>query len=251
MRLVGGRVLAVLIVALAVLTGCQAKLDVVTHVERDGSGYVEVAIGVDDDASRRVGDLDRQLHVDDMRGAGWEIGQQERDAEGFTWIRARKPFSKPSEVGEITDQLSGPDGPFRDFVLTKKSSWKGKEFTYEGTVDLSAGPEAFSDDELAEALGGDPFGGALEAVESETGRSVADMVDIRIAVELPAGEGSWERHDWNPRFADQAPTEISAKSSEQSTLGRLTTYLLYALSGFVVLGVALVVARRRSRMRRY
>lgn len=251
MRVVGGRVIAALLVALVALTGCQAKLDVVTHVERDGSGYVEIGIGVDDDASSRVGDLGQQLRVDDMRATGWQVGEPERASDGFTWIRARKAFTNPSEVGPITDQLTGPDGPFRDFALSRKSSWKGKDFVYKGIVDLSAGLKAFSDDELAQALGGDPFGGALEAVERETGRSAADMVDIRIAVELPAGEGSWERHDWNPGFADQAPTEISAKSSEQSTLGRLATYLFYAVVGFVILVVALVVARRRSRMRRY
>ena len=77
---------------LAVLGGCQAKLPVHTTVEADGSGTVEVAVGLDDEAVAKAGDLGSQLRVDDLRAAGWTVTDPTKEADGYTWVRATKPF---------------------------------------------------------------------------------------------------------------------------------------------------------------
>ena len=65
--------LLLVIAALGALLGCQAKLSVHVTVESNGSGSVEVGVGLDDEAVAKAGDLGSQLRVDDLRAAGWTV----------------------------------------------------------------------------------------------------------------------------------------------------------------------------------
>lgn len=228
------------VMALVVLASCQARVDVTTQVAADGSGTVVVGVGLDADAMRRAGDLEQQLRVDDLRTAGWQVDAPSPEADGFTWVRARKDFSEPSQLGEIMAELTGSDGPFRDFELKRSSSLLGTDYRYRGTVDLTKGPAAFSDPDLSAALGGDPFGGTLGAIEQAEGKPVAEMVQFRVSVDLP---GASATKVWTPGFADASATHITASSSERGLFSRLW------IVGVVLIGVAIVLVLLRQAFR--
>jgi hypothetical protein len=231
---------AVLVVVLA-LTGCQMTVAVDITVNPDLSGRVVVGVGLDDDALARAGDLDQQLRIDDVRAAGWEVGAARREDDGLTWVRASKTFADPEEFTRVMEELTGPGGAFRDWNLAESSSLTGTEWTVDGVVDLTGGPATFSDPDLAQSLGGDPFGGSLAAIEQEEGRPVADLVDFRITVDLPASAAP---DVTEASFADPTPTQVEASSKERSWWA--TGWIV----GLVVLVAVLVVVVLRVGFRR-
>ena len=78
----------------------------------------------------------------------------------------RKNFANPDEASKIFTELSGTNGPFRDFAITRSRSFARTKFTFKGTVDFTAGLESFSDSELAAQLDGKPLGDDLQAIEA-------------------------------------------------------------------------------------
>jgi hypothetical protein len=226
--------LAIGVVALlAVLAGCQVDLHVDVQVNKDGSGSVIVAAGLDDDALARVGNLQQQLRVDDLEAAGWAVTAPSRDGDR-TWVRASKSFSTPEEGTAVLSELSGPQGPFRDFVVKVDDGAFGTDYSVHGVVDLTGGPAAFGDQELSALLGGDPYGGTLAAIERDEGRPVSDMVDFQVNVSLP-GDGS--PTVYTPSFADDQATQVSASSSQRSNAATLAIWGLVASVGVIGLVV--------------
>ncbi|WP_208027607.1 hypothetical protein [Rhabdothermincola sediminis] len=231
-----GLVHAAVLALVVALTGCRMQVAVDIAVDDAGSGTVTVGIGLDDDALARVGDLRRQLRVDDLQHTGWEISEPQEEPDGLTWVRARKAFDDPAGATAVLSELTGPDGAFRGFTVGEEAGVLGTTYRVEGTVDLTAGPEAFSDAELAAALGGDPYGGTLAAIEREEGQRVADMVEFRVNVALPNASTK----SYVASFDDEHPTSIDASSTVNSKAAVLLVWTLVAAAGLV----ALVALRR-------
>ena len=131
-------------------------------------------------------------------------------------------------------ELTGPQGPFRDFVVKVDDGAFGTDYSVHGVVDLTGGPAAFGDQELSTLLGGDPYGGTLAAIERDEGRPVSDMVDFQMNVSLP-GDGS--PTVYTPSFADEQATQVSASSSQRSTMATFAIWGLVALVGVIGLVV--------------
>ena len=76
--------------------GCRLQLDVNVEVAKDGSGSVEVVVGVDRDGIKRIGgDLGAVLAIDDLEDAGWSIEGPDEESDGFTRVWFRKGFDDP------------------------------------------------------------------------------------------------------------------------------------------------------------
>jgi len=234
------RLLGVLgLLALALVCGCQLDVAVDVRVNEDGSGSVTVGVGLDDAAVARVGNLDRQLRVDDLAAAGWAVTAPIREGD-LTWVRATKGFSTPDEASVVLSELTGSAGPFRDFEVRVDEGMFGTDYEVSGTVDLRDGPSAFGDEELSVALGGDPFGGTLEVIEREEGRPIAEMVRFGVAIDVP---GQAEPAVFTPGFADAEPTQIDVSSSSGNPL---STVAIWSVIGIVVV-VGVVVLRQGFR----
>ncbi len=230
-----------LVLVAVLLAGCQLDVHVDIVMESDGSGSVAVEVVVDDDALARVGNLESQLRVDDLRASGWEVQAPSRQ-NGTTSIRAVKPFASTAEGSLILDELTGPDGPFRDFDLRVDEGVLGSEYAVTGTIDLTGGPQAFGDEELRATLGGDPLGDTVARIEQEEGRPVADMVDFRVTVDVPGAAPEV----YTPSFADAQPTSIDVSHESRSV-----AVWMVGLGAVVVVGVVgLVVSRRAFRTKR-
>lgn len=242
------RLLLVALAALVLAAGCQLDVALDVEVASDGSGLVTVGIGLDAAGLARAGNLDQQLRVDDLKAAGWTVSGPTPEG-ATTWVRASKPFADPAQANQVIAEVAGPDGPFQGFAVAVDDGLGGTTYRVTGTIDLADGPAMFSDPALAAALEGDPFGGTLDAIVQQEGRSVADMVDVQVGVRLP---GMSEPQVVTAGFADATPVAVDVSSTQGGLLRWwvVAAVLALALVTTVVLRRAAVV-RRRQRGRFY
>lgn len=241
------RALPALLVAI-VAAGCQVQTEVTVEMADDGSGTVEVAVGLDEAAMAELPDLDSSgssdaadlsqlVRVEDLTATGWTVGEPEASG-GVTWLRITKPFGTPDEAAQILAELTGPEGGLRDFRLSRSHGFGSTDYEFSGTADLSAGLEAFGDAGLAEALDGEALGEDAAAIELRLGQPLAEMLTLDVVVALPGTTKTF-----SPELGGEAVSMSSSSSvGDKRVLGlaALAAVLLVAL-------VALLIVRwRRS-----
>ena len=240
----------VLVVLLTV--GCQADVQLNVDVHGDGTGVVELAVGFDDDAVEELGGLRRQPRLDDLEQAGWSVVGPRKEDDGRTWIRVSKPFGNPDEASDVLEELSGEDGPLRDFKVTRDDAFARTRWDFSGTWDFKQGGITLSDPALTEALDGAPLGQSLADYERKHGAPIDKLVRIDVAVRLPGNVTS------------NAPVEASNGAKWRLSLRRTEPIALRAsgrdldkatlawAAGAAVAGVALLVllTLRLARWRR-
>jgi hypothetical protein len=250
------RLAALLLLLVAIASGCRVHTTVTVDVAEDGSGTVEVAVGLDAAALAEVPDADGDgrpgpadvaalVRTEDLEDAGWAVSAPETDggggdAAGTTWLRVSRPFGTPEEAGRILAELTGPSGPLRDLRVTRSHSFGRTEYAFSGTADLSGGLEAFGDEGLAAALEGEPLGEDAAAIEQRTGQPLADTFTVEITSRL-AGEAT----TWRPRLGD-APLAMAAESTRYD----VPVLVLVAVAVAAALALVVVLATRAVRSRR-
>ncbi len=215
------------------------------EVRADGSGTVHAGVGFDDDARGRIGDLAAALRADDLRSAGWAVVGPTPEDDGLTWLRASKGFDDADEAAAVAAQLSGPDGPFRDFRVTRDRSLLHTRTMFTGEVDLRRGLAGLNDADLQAAVGDFDLG--LDPA------TLGDQVRVEVRVDLPGevevGPGGAATVDgravWTPALGERV---VLAASSDLRRLGPL----VYGSLALVAVAAALagVVLRRRVRRRK-
>ncbi len=230
------------------LAGCQVKANVEISAKTDGSGTVTVAVGLDDAALKRFGDLDLGVKVDDLRAVGWTITPAAKAEDGLAWIKAAKPFANTAELNVVMGELAGPRGAFRDFTFETDDGLTSTTRRLQGTVDLTRGLDQFSDAELATALNGDRFGGWIPAIETAEGKPVADMISVVVR----ASVGGAPAKSYTPTLRDTALVQIDVAEVTSKpppiveSLGGVGGFVLAAIV-IAVLAVMLVGVRSRFR----
>jgi len=165
-----------------------------------------------------------------------------------------KPFANPAGAVKIFTELSGPDGPFRDFTVTRSRSFKHTKFHFSGTIDFAKGIESFSDSGLAQELDGKPMGDDIKAIEQRINDSLDNVFQFQVRVRMPGGVTSNAPTQavngaiWQPRLSQSGPVTLEASSESTrwaSILGSIAAGV--AVLGLVlVLPVLFVVRRRRG-----
>ena len=121
---------------------------VTVDMEDDGSGSVEVATGLDDDALTKLPDLDGDgvsttsdlaalVRTDDLVASGWQISPPETRDDGTTWIKVTHPFGTPDEADQVMAQITGESGPLQHMHLTRDHPFGRVRYQFRGTADLS------------------------------------------------------------------------------------------------------------------
>ena len=241
-----------LLVALVLsLAACELRTELNVTVEDDGSGEVEVGLGLDEEGVAEQPDLLDDLEFEDLVDAGWRVSEPTEEADGFTWVRVRRRFDHPDELAPLVEQVAAEDGPFRDFRLERDPGFASTEYRFHGVVDFSAGVGPLTDDpELTEALGDEP----LELVEDRLGRAVDELIGVQVAVRLPGDVSSnaptraSNGAVWRPSVLEPEAVELTATSSITRT-ERLLWLAVAVAAGFaLVLVLAVRIAGwRRSR----
>ncbi len=239
------RPLAPALLGVFLLAGCQVTTVVTVHVNDDGSGTVEVTLGLDPEALANLPDLDgngisdaedlvQLVRTDDLTAAGWDVAGP--DTEGnTTLLRVVKPYGSPEEAVSILGELTGPEGPLRELQVARDTWFGGERFRFSGVADLSGGLEAFADEGLAAELDGNPLGEDPADIEQRLGRPLDDMFQLDIRVVLPGGR----EEAWSPTLGGR-PVDMTA----ETTLYNPTVLGLAALAAlFVVALLVLLLVR--------
>jgi hypothetical protein len=224
-------------------SGCHAQVDLLVDVGAGGDGIIRVGVGLDADAAEALPDLDRQVWVEDLRAAGWEVAGPGVEADGRTWLRARRSFATVEEATALLDQVSGPDGPFGDLEVQRRTGRFRDRARVAGDVDLTGGLGAFADEALRAELGAAaPLDDA--AVEARLGRPAAEALTFRVSAVLPgdvdAGPGGRELEGaatWRLVPGERASVDATAVLWHAGALIRL------AVVAAAVLGLAVVLVR--------
>jgi len=237
-----GRLALVVLVVLAA-GACRVRTDVGVQVNADGSGQVSVTITLDADAVSRAPNIASTLKIDDLTKAGWTVNQQ-RGSDGSLVFIATKPFANPAEADAIFTEISGTNGPFRDFHITRSRSFARTMTGFTGTIDFKQGLVSFADQELSTALDGQPLGDDVKAIEARLGDTLDNVFQFRIAVRLPGDVTSNAPGQavngavWQPKLSETTPVPLEAtgKSWRVGTL----VFTAIAIAAFVALNVLLV-----------
>lgn len=137
------------LVALATVA-CEVRTSVDVRVEEDGSGMVEVAVGLDADALGRLPDLNDDgasdaadltalVRLDDLRAAGWDVDDPTPPSGSGTTATT---FAPPAS-GAPTTEPPADDAPADDDDLTWLRATKAFGAPDEGAAVLAevTGPE--------------------------------------------------------------------------------------------------------------
>ena len=250
-RRTAGRKLRLLLLGLvagAFLSGCRLEIDLNVALEEDGSGVVEVVVGLDPDALERIGgDLEAVMEVDDLLDAGWQVDGPSTESDGYTRVRISRPFGNPEEAAEVFAQVAADDGPFQDFQVTRESSFAETRWRFTGRVDFTGGIESFGDEGLAAELDGQPLGQSVEEIEEQLGDSLSRLITVRVRARLPGevSSNATTRADngavWQVGFGEE-PVDLRAEGKERRTsvlvLAGVAALALLALVGLVLLRLA-------------
>lgn len=227
-----------------ITAGCQVQIHTTVTMQESGRGVVTQAVGFDDDAMRRVGDLDRQLRVEDLAAAGWTVDPAVKEGD-TTWVRAHHTFSDPAEATALVGQLSGPDGPYRDLRIARDEGLLSASYSVSGVIDPTAGFTMFGDPELLSTMGGDGSGGLLDRIAAEEGRPAADMVTIAFTSELPGISRTTE-----VVFSDPNPSAFTVRASHSRIMEQLRRVVVFILVVGTVAIIGLRIRARHLRTRR-
>jgi hypothetical protein len=243
----------VLSLALASLAACRADVVVGIEVEPDGSGTVEVTLDLDQEAASRLGDPSEAVRSDDLRLAGWEVGEPVPAEGGGVTLSATRQFADRDQLEMALEEVGGVDGVFRDVSLDVRDGFGRAEYEFGADVSLTGSPEQFSDPALAAELGGLPLARSPEELTA-AGADDPEAITLTVTVGLPGGDprttGSVadRRATWTFPVTGGESTEERISVSTTAPQGR--TGLLVIVAGIAaviaVTSGVMVLLRRRA-----
>jgi hypothetical protein len=230
------RRLALVVLALALCGACKVDLAVNVDAHDDGTGVVTARVALDQEAAQRLKALGGRLDADDLRKAGWRVTKTD------TSIVATKPFANPDEVPGIIGEAVGARRPLRDFRLTRTRSAFRTDTKFRGTVDLTAGLNAFSDDKLPTQAGAD-----LAQLARRSNDILNEIFSVQVGVRLPgdvdsnAPTAADNGAVWRPKLGERIT--LTASASQLDT--RRIVYIGVALTAGLALLLQVVRILRR------
>jgi len=238
----------VLVLVLALATGCQVRITGGIDVDDAGGGTVRAGLGLDADALETVGDLGSALRVDDLRQAGWSVDGPRKEGDGLTWVRVTKRVSDSEEAATALAQLSGPEGPFRDLRIESSRDLLHTRTSLSGAVDLSGGLNGLADADLLARIGGTvPLD--LEGLRTELGADLDKLVQVSFEARLPGSvhanteQRAEGRLVWRPPMGERLAIAASSQGLNLRTVVIVAIVLVVAVGG----GITWFVVRRRRR----
>jgi hypothetical protein len=217
------------VVAAVVLGGCRVDATVEARVSGTG-GAVTLRVALDREAVAVLGGTVTQgAQTSDLRRAGWDISPVRTTRDGGAEVDVSKSFHRPSDLGVVIGELSGPDGPLQHFSLVRHRSFLESTYRLRGTASLGTAAAA------ATGFGNTPDLGARlrdagvdpDRVESLLAGRAADGLRLRLVVALPGGTRSWTVEPGPPR-----PVDVSSSAIDWPRLGLLALAVASAIAAF-------------------
>lgn len=244
------------VVLTALLAACELRAEVNVIVSDDGSGVVELAVGIDEASAASRPDLLGDIDVDRLVDDGWVVTGPVPE-NGFAWVRAEHSFDDPSQVEALVDAVAGDSGPFQNFTITRGSSFASESMTFEGIVDFTGIVDSELDDVVSsdEVLGeGAPADETVAELGDRFGAAVDDIVEIKVAVRLPgdvesnAATRASNGAVWRPSVTADGPLTLTATGTTVRT-GRMALVVVGVVAAVVAVlagSIRLAVWRRKK-----
>ena len=237
-----GRLVALALLLVVLLSACTVDATVTVKVRDDGSGTVSAVVTADAEAVQGAevggGKLEDRVRLSDLPAAGWTVEPWVRNPDGSATLTLRKPFSSVDQIPGILHELNGDRGPLQASDFTRSRSFFSTKYTATGEIDLAAIGTGISDDpELIQQLQGQ--GVDVAGIDAQLLDQLRRAFKVRLVVELPGREPV----TFEP--AAGSATSVDVSSSVQDT--RRVTLVAIA-GGLLVLAMIVAVwPRRRTR----
>jgi hypothetical protein len=232
----------VALVAGLLLAGCRADARLTIEVDDDGSGVVTLRVVLDADAVDTLGGIEDQLQVGDVQAAGWDVrGGPDGQTGGFI-LEASKPFANPAALTAVIAELSGDDGPFRDFRLARDSGRFEDGWTFSGIADVVEPYAGLDEPGFEDVLRG--MGVDVAGLRTQLGTSISDAVDLEIRVAIPGTERGNFTRTVDGGAVWQVPSDETQQLLAEST--SLDQERIVRAGIAVVLGIAALMLALRG-----
>jgi hypothetical protein len=149
-------------------------------------------------------------------------------------------------AGAVLDEVTGPAGPFGDLEVRRAPSLLRDRWHLEGTVDLTGGLAAFSDEGLRARLDGTDVGLTDAELAASAGRPLEEALTFSVSAALPGevradGGGAAV---WRPVLGQSLDVAATGTRINTTVVALLAVAAAAALAAVVLVGVQ---ARRRWR----
>lgn len=246
-----------IVLAVAALSSCRVDSTVSLQVNPNGSGNVTVVVTADKELVAKTTSLEADLHVADLKAAGWQVDKPIKTSAGGLALTMVRPFGTPGEATKVLAQVNGSRGPLKNVVLSRtgkdtKSTWK-----IDGKLEVNGGLEAFADDATITLLGEGPYASELAASGVDLGKAVGITFTATLPGKIDATTGLQQEGSivWRVPM-DGSSTDIASTSTNvavASSIARVGRVLLLALLVLWIAGtliLLLLVFGSRARKRR-
>lgn len=171
-----------LAMTLAVIcASCRVDVQVGVVMKEDGSGTVTVTAVADAEVVQQSPTLGTDLRFDDLQAAGWVVVGPGPTASGGIEVMLTHTFATPADATALLAQIGGEGGPFKGVTLDRTVVKRTTTYTLNGTLQITGGLDAFSDEDLVAAVGATPYASRLAGA----GLQPADAVGITFSASLP------------------------------------------------------------------
>ena len=172
--------IAVLVLSIA-CAACNVEITIDVNMASDGSGTITVTVSADSDVVAQAPNLVDDMHLDDIKAAGWSVQGPAKTPSGGLEMVLTHPFQTPKQAMAILGDLNGPSGPLKSITLARSKKDDTTTYSLGGTLQIDGGLDAFSDADLAAAVGATPY--AAQAAAS--GVSPQQAVTVKFRAKLP------------------------------------------------------------------
>jgi len=239
-----------------VLTGCRVDMYINVTADDSGAGTISVTVDIDAEAVTLVPGLAEDLRVDDLVASGWTVEGPTQVNSGGLRVVVRYPFESPAEANDALSQISGPNGPLLNPTLKRTVDGRTVNTTFDATVQLVGGVEAFSDAELSSLIGATPWRSTAEKLGVDLNTSFSLTLSANLPGEIKKSTGTvadggviWNAPiDGTAQIVVLGTSETKVDGGVWKTIATVISFLLG--SWLIVMGLLIVMvllARRRKR----
>lgn len=184
------RLIAVVVAAMVVLSGCRVDIKLEVDADDDGTGTIAVTVDLDNRAVALVPGLAEDLRLDDLLSSGWAVEGPTQINNGGLRVLLTYDFESPAEANGALAQINGPNGPLLAPSLKRTVSGREVATTFDATLQFVGGIEAFSDAELSALIGRAPWATTAEKLGVDPMQSVSFTVVSRLPGEIRKTTGT-------------------------------------------------------------
>ncbi len=184
------RVWVLVVVAAVLLAGCHVDTHVDVTLNPDGSGTLSTTVTLDADALQQLGGLtaaSKQVPLDDLRAAGWQISQWTPSGNGGATITFTHTFSDQADLAARLADLVGANGILRSPSIARSRGWLHSNDSLSMVVDLRAPSTGIGSDADLQArlraAGVDPA-----AIDKNLTAELRSALHVSVALHLPNGQ---------------------------------------------------------------